>query len=146
MRQEIRNVFYNQGFHFAHFFLIILVVVSSIFLYKTDYSTESESQNTSKDHHEFFPGFGTLKWCFRRIQNHHIVGIFYFLDFGSFQLLFKGSKDSGEDRYFPGQALLVEEAKGGILMGSVLSALAGFAVLRWAAPARKRDKAVRRAA
>ena len=47
---------------------------------------------------------------------------------------------------FPGQALLVEEAKGGILMGSVLSALAGFAVLRWAAPARKRDKAVRQAA
>ncbi|MBV2150483.1 Na+/H+ antiporter NhaA [Sphingobium sp. AS12] len=35
---------------------------------------------------------------------------------------------------FPGSALLVEEAKGGILMGSLVSALAGYAVLRWIAP------------
>jgi len=33
---------------------------------------------------------------------------------------------------FPGDALLVEEAKIGILMGSLLAALAGFAVLRFA--------------
>jgi len=39
---------------------------------------------------------------------------------------------------FPGQALLIEEAKGGILMGSFLSALAGFALLRWAAPDKRR--------
>jgi NhaA family Na+:H+ antiporter len=36
---------------------------------------------------------------------------------------------------FPGSALLVEEAKGGILMGSLASALAGYVVLRWIAPA-----------
>ncbi|WP_294131151.1 Na+/H+ antiporter NhaA [Sphingobium sp.] len=35
---------------------------------------------------------------------------------------------------FPGSALLVEEAKGGILMGSLVSALAGYALLRWIAP------------
>ena len=35
---------------------------------------------------------------------------------------------------FPGSALLVEEAKGGILMGSIASALGGYALLRWAAP------------
>jgi NhaA family Na+:H+ antiporter len=35
---------------------------------------------------------------------------------------------------FPGSALLVEEAKGGILMGSLASALVGFAILRWIAP------------
>ncbi|WP_416463528.1 Na+/H+ antiporter NhaA [Sphingomonas sp. VDB2] len=34
---------------------------------------------------------------------------------------------------FPGQPLLVEEAKGGILLGSLLSALSGYAVLRWIA-------------
>ncbi len=34
---------------------------------------------------------------------------------------------------FPGQALLVEEAKGGILLGSLLSALSGYVVLRWIA-------------
>ncbi|WP_088185681.1 Na+/H+ antiporter NhaA [Sphingobium sp. Z007] len=34
---------------------------------------------------------------------------------------------------FPGQASLVEEAKGGILLGSLLSALSGYAVLRWIA-------------
>ena len=33
---------------------------------------------------------------------------------------------------FPGQPLLTEEAKIGILMGSLVSALAGFAVLKWA--------------
>ncbi len=33
---------------------------------------------------------------------------------------------------FPGEALLIEEAKIGILMGSILSALVGFAVLRFA--------------
>ncbi len=35
---------------------------------------------------------------------------------------------------FPGDAHMVEEAKIGILAGSLLSALGGFAVLRWAAP------------
>ncbi|NWK95988.1 Na+/H+ antiporter NhaA [Sphingobium lactosutens] len=35
---------------------------------------------------------------------------------------------------FPDQPQLVEEAKGGVLMGSLLSALAGFALLRWVAP------------
>ncbi|PAL21426.1 Na+/H+ antiporter NhaA [Sphingopyxis sp. GW247-27LB] len=35
---------------------------------------------------------------------------------------------------FPGNALLVEEAKIGILMGSLVAALAGFAVLRFAPP------------
>lgn len=35
---------------------------------------------------------------------------------------------------FPGAALLAEEAKGGILMGSLASALVGFGILRWAAP------------
>ncbi|CCW15688.1 Na+/H+ antiporter NhaA type [Sphingobium indicum BiD32] len=35
---------------------------------------------------------------------------------------------------FPGSALLVEEAKGGILMGSLASALAGYVLLRWIAP------------
>ncbi|MGW8202465.1 Na+/H+ antiporter NhaA [Sphingomonas bisphenolicum] len=34
---------------------------------------------------------------------------------------------------FPGQPLLVEEARGGILLGSLLSALSGYAVLRWIA-------------
>ena len=34
---------------------------------------------------------------------------------------------------FPKDALLVEEAKGGILLGSLLSALSGYAVLRWIA-------------
>ncbi|MCP1468660.1 NhaA family Na+:H+ antiporter [Sphingobium sp. OAS761] len=43
---------------------------------------------------------------------------------------------------FPADPLLVEEAKGGILMGSILSALAGFAVLRWAAPTPRRVAAV----
>src|SRR3546814_17409571 len=33
---------------------------------------------------------------------------------------------------FPGNPALVEEAKIGVLMGSVISALAGFAVLRFA--------------
>ncbi len=33
---------------------------------------------------------------------------------------------------FPGEALLIEEAKIGILMGSILSAIVGFAVLRFA--------------
>src|SRR3546814_6406893 len=33
---------------------------------------------------------------------------------------------------FPGDALLVEEAKIGILMGSLVAALAGFALLRFA--------------
>lgn len=37
---------------------------------------------------------------------------------------------------FPGQPVLVEEAKLGVLAGSLLSALAGYAVLRWARPAR----------
>lgn len=37
---------------------------------------------------------------------------------------------------FPGQPTLVEEAKLGVLAGSLLSALAGYAVLRWARPAR----------
>lgn len=37
---------------------------------------------------------------------------------------------------FPGQPMLVEEAKLGVLAGSLLSALAGYAVLRWARPAR----------
>jgi len=35
---------------------------------------------------------------------------------------------------FPGNALLIEEAKIGILMGSLIAALAGFAVLRFAPP------------
>lgn len=35
---------------------------------------------------------------------------------------------------FPGNALLIEEAKIGILMGSLVAALAGFAVLRFAPP------------
>ena len=35
---------------------------------------------------------------------------------------------------FPGDAMLVDEAKLGILAGSLLSALAGFAVLRVARP------------
>ncbi|WP_311268381.1 Na+/H+ antiporter NhaA [Sphingobium sp. WCS2017Hpa-17] len=34
---------------------------------------------------------------------------------------------------FPGDAMLVEEAKGGILLGSLLSALSGYVVLRWIA-------------
>ena len=33
---------------------------------------------------------------------------------------------------FPGNALLIEEAKIGILMGSLVAALTGFAVLRFA--------------
>ena len=33
---------------------------------------------------------------------------------------------------FPGDALLIEEAKIGILMGSLVAALAGFAILRFA--------------
>lgn len=42
---------------------------------------------------------------------------------------------------FPGNAMLAEEAKGGILMGSLASALAGYAILRWAAPsARSAEK------
>ena len=39
---------------------------------------------------------------------------------------------------FPDDPLLVEEAKGGVLMGSLLSALAGFAILRWIAPVARR--------
>lgn len=35
---------------------------------------------------------------------------------------------------FPGSGLLVEEAKGGILMGSLVSALAGYCLVRWIAP------------
>ncbi|HUD92738.1 Na+/H+ antiporter NhaA [Sphingobium sp.] len=35
---------------------------------------------------------------------------------------------------FPDQPSLVEEAKGGILMGSLLSAFAGYVLLRWIAP------------
>lgn len=38
---------------------------------------------------------------------------------------------------FPGSALLVEEAKGGILMGSLASALAGYVLLRWIAPTKR---------
>ena len=34
---------------------------------------------------------------------------------------------------FPDNALLVEEAKGGILLGSLMSALSGYAMLRWIA-------------
>ncbi|MEC3948900.1 Na+/H+ antiporter NhaA [Sphingobium sp. HWE2-09] len=34
---------------------------------------------------------------------------------------------------FPGQPMFVEEAKGGILLGSLLSALSGYVVLRWIA-------------
>lgn len=44
---------------------------------------------------------------------------------------------------FPDQPLLVEEAKGGVLMGSLLSALAGFAVLRWVAPRPRRSEHLR---
>ncbi|SEK04540.1 Na+/H+ antiporter 1 [Sphingobium sp. AP50] len=39
---------------------------------------------------------------------------------------------------FPGQPLLVDQAKGGILPGSLLSALAGFALLRWIVPLSRR--------
>jgi len=34
---------------------------------------------------------------------------------------------------FPGQPLLVEEAKGGVLLGSLLSAVSGYVILRWIA-------------
>ena len=40
---------------------------------------------------------------------------------------------------FPGDALLIEEAKIGILMGSLVAALVGFAVLRFAPPHRDHD-------
>ncbi|SES21031.1 Na+/H+ antiporter NhaA [Sphingobium sp. YR768] len=39
---------------------------------------------------------------------------------------------------FPGQPLLVDQAKGGILLGSLASALAGFALLRWIVPLSRR--------
>ncbi|WP_298396640.1 Na+/H+ antiporter NhaA [Sphingobium sp.] len=35
---------------------------------------------------------------------------------------------------FPGQAALIDEAKGGILLGSLASALMGYVVLRWIVP------------
>ena len=40
---------------------------------------------------------------------------------------------------FPGDPLLIEEAKIGILMGSLVSAITGYAVLRFAAPHPQHD-------
>lgn len=45
---------------------------------------------------------------------------------------------------FPDQPLRVDEAKGGVLMGSLLSALAGFVILRWIAPRSRCSEDLRR--